>query len=143
MSENDQVVAPEIEANDDLAESRIYEIGYHVVPIVAEENVGVEVAAIHSLLEKEKGFIISEEFPRLRDLAYAIPKMVGGEKHNFRKAYFGWVKFEAPAEAVAPIQEALKHNEHILRFILIKTVRESTLASIPRQMVSRDNQEKG
>jgi hypothetical protein len=46
-------------------------------------------------------------------------------------AYFGWIKFEALAEKSITIGEAFKNNSSILRYILIKTVRENTM-STPR-----------
>ena len=120
----------------DLAESKIYEIGYHIVPLVAQDNVPAEATKLKFEIEKHKGTIISEETPKLRVLAYEIPKMVSGNKHNFDKAYFGWIKFEALGDAIGKIKEFLEHEENILRFLLIKTVRESTLAPMQRIVTS-------
>lgn len=120
---------------------RIYEVGYHLVPTLAEEQLGAKVEELHSLIANEKGVIISEEAPKLRELAYILPKVVGGQKYNFQKAYFGWIKFEADASSAKVIEEALKAKEHILRFLLIKTVRESTLVGLPKAPVKAEGKD--
>ncbi|MDD5068504.1 MAG: 30S ribosomal protein S6 [Candidatus Pacebacteria bacterium] len=123
----------EIEKDEAVeSEARIYEVGYHIVPLVAEENVPKEAGDVKFLIEKQKGVIISEELPRLHPLAYTIAKTVAGKKRIFDKAYFGWIKFEADATALPAIKEAMEANENVLRFLLIKTVRENTLVSMQK-----------
>src|ERR1035437_9892092 len=94
----------EKEVEGEESEARIYEVGFHIVPLVAEENVPKEFGDIKLVLEKQKGVMISEELPRLRPLAYTIAKTVAGKKHIFDKAYFGWIKFEADASALPHIK---------------------------------------
>ncbi len=129
MSEEKEVLEDDVL---DEAESQIYEIGFHLVPLLAQEQVGGEASKMKALVEKFKGAIISDEMPKLRPLAYDISKMIGGKKHTFDKAYFGSIKFELPSDKIASVEEALKSDENILRFLLIKTVRESTLAPLQR-----------
>ncbi|MDD4989164.1 MAG: 30S ribosomal protein S6 [Candidatus Pacebacteria bacterium] len=123
------------------SEARIYEVGYHIVPLVAEENVPKESSDVKSVIEKQKGVMISEELPRLHPLAYTIAKTVGGKKHIFDKAYFGWIKFEIDPSTLPAIKEALEANENVLRFILVKTVRENTLVSM-QKIVSQARMDK-
>ena len=106
-----------------------YEIGYHIAPSVSIENLPNEEESIKSFITKEGVVIISEEFPKLRELAYSISKVMGGAKRNFDTAYFGWIKFDAGEAPVAKIKKFLDENENILRFLLINTVRENTLFS--------------
>jgi len=106
---------------------QIYEVGYHIVPAVPLESLQSEVENIKNFLAKEGSKITSEEFPKLLDLAYSISKAVGGAKRNFNTAYFGWIKFDAGEAPVAKIKKFFDENENILRFLLIKTVKESTL----------------
>ena len=108
---------------------RVYEIGYHIVSSVSEDTVGAEVTALKDVLAKEGASVIAEAFPRPRPLAYPLSKIVSGKRVDFTNAYFGWLKFEALANAVKTIENTLKKDEKILRFILFKTVRESTLAA--------------
>lgn len=116
-----------IEKNND---EKIYEIGYHIVSSVAEENIPTEVEKIKKSLTSEKANIISEQIPKLRPLAYSIKKATGGSYKTYDKAYFGFIKFELGEEGyVNNIDSAMKNNESVLRYILIKTVREDTMYS--------------
>lgn len=121
MTEKDQV---------EQAENRIYELGYHVVSSIPEEKLPAEVTAVKDLLEASGAVFISEEFPKLKTLSYAMTKVVGARHLKFDTAYFGWLKFEITPGAVDAIRKALEKNDNIIRFILIKTVRESTIAVI-------------
>jgi hypothetical protein len=62
-------------------------------------------------------------------------KNEAGKNEKFNFAYFGWVKYELPKEATAEVKEKLEKNKEILRFLVIKTVRENTLYGhkIPRK----------
>ncbi len=112
------------------SEEKIYEIGYHVISSVSEENIPSEVEKIKAYLAKEKAIIISEEAPKLRPLAYSIKKASGGSYKVYDKAYFGFIKFELGEEAdIRNIDLAMKNNESVLRYIVIKTVRENTMYS--------------
>lgn len=106
---------------------KVYEIGFHIAPIVGDEKVAYEVQEIKSILEKIKAGIISEDFPRLRVLAYPLSKAIGGVKKTFKEAYFGWIKFEASGEGVATLGKEVEKLANILRFLVIKTVKENTL----------------
>ncbi len=124
-------------------ETRIYEIGYLIVASVAENDVPREVTAIKDILEKEGAKVFAEEFPKFRPLTYPMKKHISGAYQTFTNAYFGWVKFEAEGESVLRIEAEMKRNLNILRYLLIKTVREHTLvgARPPRQDGPRPKRE--
>jgi ribosomal protein S6 len=104
---------------------QVYEVGYHLVSSIAEEGVPAEVEALKKLLTGAE--IIAEENPKLTDLAYTIVKQIGGLRRKYDKAYFGWVKFEAETSDLATIKKGLDEMESVLRYLLIKTVRENTM----------------
>jgi ribosomal protein S6 len=114
---------------------QVYELGFHIVPTIAEEKVANVFGDIKSLLEKNGAVFISEEYPKMRPLAYTMLKNEAGKNEKFNFAYFGWVKYELPKEATAEVKEKLEKNKEILRFLVIKTVRENTLYGhkIPRK----------
>jgi ribosomal protein S6 len=120
----------EIEGTD---KSYVYELGFHLLPTIAEENLPAEVATMKSLIEKVGGSSISEEFPKLTQLAYTMIPAYSGGKDTYDSAYFGWIKFEASRQGVVELQESLTKNAGMLRYIILKTVRESTLA--PRRAI--------
>lgn len=105
----------------------VYEVGFHIVPAVSPENLPKEVDAIKAVLGGVGATVISEEFPKLRNLAYTMVKAIGPARHKYDTAYFGWVKYEAAPESMAEVKKSLDANEKILRYIIIKTVRENTI----------------
>ncbi len=108
---------------------RVYELGFHFVPTLSEDEVAVQFSHLKSLIEKKGGTFISEETPRMTDLAYEITKTVKAQKKRYTSAYFGWVKFDIDPEEIAGIEKDMKAFEPVLRYILITTVRENTLSS--------------
>lgn len=109
---------------DEKKETRVYEVGYLLTPHLPEEKVGETVTHIKSILEKEGVFFIADEFPKLRVLAYTIEKPIAGKREKYQNAYFGWIKFEATGEAAVAIKKALSNERAIIRFLIIKTIRE-------------------
>jgi ribosomal protein S6 len=118
------------ETDIDSGISRIYEIGYHVSPSVKEEDVEKVVAEIRKAIEKEGGSFIAEGAPSLQRLAYAIAGQEAGKHVEYDRAYFGWIKFEAPTEAAQKLDDLLKNDGSIVRYIVFRTVREETRAHL-------------
>lgn len=114
----------EIKNNDN---SLVYEVGYHLVPTIPEENLAEAVSKVVESINKNGGSIVSEEFPKIRSLSYEVKKRVETKYLAFNKAYFGWIKFETDPPSILQIEKEIKNNENILRFLIIKTVRENTL----------------
>jgi len=117
------------EMND--SDSRIYEIGFHVVPTVTEEEVVFVANTVKDLIESAKGAIIMDQNPSLMDLAYSIDHIVANKKSIYNSAYFGWIKFQMEPEAIHSIKDGLEKNENVFRFLIIKTVKEDTLMHKP------------
>jgi ribosomal protein S6 len=132
------------EINDQI-DSLIYEVGYHLVPTVDESEVLVHVSKIKSAIEEKGGVVISEEMPKLLNLAYEISKSVNTKKQRFNRAYFGWVKFEIDPSQISKIKNKIESMPEILRFLIIKTVKENTLHTPKIPMFKKENnkEEKG
>lgn len=111
----------------DNDKNTIYEVGFHVATTLPEEKLPSEVTKIKDILEKSGVELVSEEFPKRMQLAYTIVKKTqdGTIKHD--SAYFGWIKFAVDSSKIAEIKEELDHNSNIVRFIIVKTVRENTM----------------
>ena len=122
-------------------ESQVYEVGFHILPTVPEEKVSEELSAIEDVISKNGGSVIAQDLPKMRALAYDITKMIDTKYLSFSKAYFGWVKFEIEREAVSKIKNALDVNPNILRFIIVKTVKENTLHIPKAPMISKNTVE--
>lgn len=105
----------------------VYEVGFVLVPSLSEEKVAEKSSFIRGIIEKVGGEIISEDFPKLMPLAYPMDKMIDSAKQVFKEAYFGWVKFEMPAVAIAGVEKEVSVIQEVLRFLIVKTLRENVL----------------
>ncbi len=110
------------------AKMTVYEVGYLLVPTIAEENVGGEVTLLKDMLSANGAQFISDEYPKMIELAYEMSRTILNKKAKFTTGYFGWIKFEMTAEGILKAKDSLDKNESIIRFLLIKTVRESTMS---------------
>ncbi len=119
----------------------IYEMGYHIVPLVAEDNLAEEVSNIKACIEKAGGSLIAEEFPKHFDLAYNMFKKISGRKHSFDHAYFGWLKFSLDVAAAQGLQKEMEANKNILRLIIFKTLARDTFFP-RRELREKDSDER-
>jgi ribosomal protein S6 len=126
-------------------ETEIYEVGYHIMPSVPEEKLPLEVSAILSaIVSKNGGVIISSDAPAKIELAYTMAKKVGATRHKCDEAYFGWFKFEMSPDNINALKAFLDAQDNVLRFLLIKTVRENTLVGaklLAAEMTASDPKE--
>lgn len=123
--------------NEESTERSIYELGFHIVPTVGDDNLGAEVAAIKSMIERSGGIFIAEEFPTLTALHYPVGRKTG-KKETYTTPYFGWVKFELEPRHIKDLEEHVDSYEHVLRYLLIKTVREDT--RIPKRVFQKQQE---
>ncbi|MDO8430721.1 MAG: 30S ribosomal protein S6 [Candidatus Taylorbacteria bacterium] len=105
---------------------QVYEIGYLLVSSMPEEKVAGEATILKEILSKKGAEFIGEEVPELRTLAYTMVKKIGPANHRFDKGYFGWFKFELPVKEIIGIKKSFEENPHMLRMLLINTIRENT-----------------
>ena len=121
------------EVENDAAEvaiSRVYEVGYHIVPTVKEEDLDTVVGTMRNVITKAGGSFIAEGAPVSTKLAYPMEAREGDRNVEYDRAYFGWIKFEATLGVAEDLDETLKRDKAILRFIVFRTVREETRARI-------------
>lgn len=122
------------ETQDEGTEARVYELGYHLVPALREEELPAEVSSLRSRIEALGGVFIADEFPRSIPLAYTMFRSSGGRRERFNTAYFGWVKFEMDPSSAEKLAKELRGEKKLVRFIVIKTVRENTM--IPKRLLT-------
>lgn len=105
----------------------VYEVSYLLLPSIASEQAPSKAEGLKDMLVSAGGEIISLEAPILIDLAYPMTKVVQTVRHKVNSGYFGWIKFEIEKEGIEAVKKALDNKEEILRYIIVKTVRENTL----------------
>lgn len=108
------------EDTGEASEPRLYELGYHIVPTVAEESLGEEVTAMRDIVESNGGVIMKDAMPQYMQLAYEIAKEWAGARKRFKTAYFGWMQFTASPDSAEKIKKAVRAYKTVLRFLLIR-----------------------
>ena len=121
-----EIVEEKVEVKDSNVE--IYEIGYLFVPTIAEENLGAEVTAFKDYLTEKGVSFISDEYPKMLELAYEMSRSINNKKQKFSYGYFGWIKFECGTKEAKVIKEDLDKNEKFIRYLMVKTVRANTMS---------------
>lgn len=114
----------------DEIRTNVYEIGYHLLPTLSEEEVTSVVASIMETIKKEGAEFIGDRFPSQTALAYSISKRIKEKNVNFDSAYFGWVAFEVVRPAALRLKEAFDANPSVLRHLTVVTDRNAIAAAL-------------
>ena len=112
------------------ASGPVYELGYLLADQLTDEKVAKKVTDLKGIVSQDAEAVIDEGEPELRTLAYTITTRRDGKRKDYSKAHFGWIKFESSADKINNIEETVKADNEVIRFLLIKTVREDTLAHL-------------
>ncbi|MFH1608405.1 MAG: 30S ribosomal protein S6 [Patescibacteria group bacterium] len=114
---------------DKNIDSKVYEVGFLLIPSLTEEEVPTVYGDMKSLILSLGGEMISDEMPKMIDLAYTMKKTIQNLKNKFDSAYFSWVKFFMDADKVSELKKKLDLDPKIIRFLIVKTVKENTIAT--------------
>ena len=123
--------------NKEEAEPRVYELGYLLVPTISEENVPASYGNLKELVASFSGTLITDEIPKKVALAYIMQKTLANVRNKFNTAYFGWIKFQMNADKVLELKRKLDLHPDLIRFLILKTVKENTIAA--KRFVGRDS----
>ena len=66
-----------------------------------------------------------------------MTKVVSNIRSKFDTGYFGWIKFFMNPEQVLKLKKKIDLDPNIIRFLILKTVAENTIAS--KRFVGRDS----
>lgn len=104
----------------DGAEPRVYELGFHLDPELAQEDLK---KAYQDIREKIAGIatIIAEGEPVKIPLAYTISRMNTSGRRDFNSAFFCWIAYEADGAAHEQIASMARQNLQIVRFLDIRS----------------------
>jgi ribosomal protein S6 len=115
---------------EDAPETDVYEVGYHLLPTIAEADLAKSVSVLTDALKAEGAEFVGDRFPSKMQLAYPIGKRINEKRNLFDSAYFGWVAFSAPKESVAKVKGFLDGNSSVLRYLIVKTSRDAVAAAM-------------
>ena len=123
MAEN---TMPATEANTEAYTDEVtsYEFAFHILPTVAEGEVPETLTQIKAHIANAGGAIFDEEAPERIELVYPIERHLEGKNRRFTSSYFGWIRFRLEGEKVDALQEELRGDTNILRFLLLKITKE-------------------
>ncbi len=128
MSDSEQeVVNTTINTKEDGFE--VYELGYLLVPTIAEEDLPMHYGNLREVITSSGASVISDEMPKMMTLAYPMQKVISNIRNKFTTAYFGWIKFTMEKSSMIQLKKKLDLDPNLVRFLIIKTVKENTIAS--------------
>lgn len=122
--------------SEEEKDKKVYEVGYLLVPRLSEEEIPGVYRGLKELIGKLGGEVVADDTPKIINLAYTMSKVIENIRNKFNTAYFGWTKFTMKPERVPELKKNLGLDVNFLRFLIIKTVKENTMAS--RRFVSRE-----
>jgi ribosomal protein S6 len=122
---------PEVKEKEENMDgnSRVYELGYLLVPTIAEEDVPVSYGNLKDMVSSFGGATIADEMPKMMPIAYQMVKVVSNIRNKFNTGYFGWIKFSMDSDKVLELKKKLDLDPTIIRFLILKTVKENTIAA--------------
>lgn len=101
-------------------DGRKYELGYLLTPLVPAEDTSSKLTeAVILPLEKLGSIIVSQQAPKMIDLAYTIYKTIEHKRDKYNKAYFGSIVFSTKPENLDKIKDMLDKSGLFLRYLLI------------------------
>jgi ribosomal protein S6 len=124
MAEN-IMPATEVKVGEYTDEVTSYEFAFHILPTVAEGEVPETLSQIKAHITHVGGEIFDEEAPERIDLVYPIIKHLEGKNREFTSAYFGWIRFRLVGEKMTLLEEELRTDTNILRFLMLKLTKEA------------------
>ena len=104
------------------SDKKLYEVGYLLMPLIAEEKIGEEQNTLRNYIESEGGLIVSEEIPKMRKLAYEVShNIIGGKKKKYEDAYFGWMKYQLSPDKAETVNASFKKSANVIKFLIINS----------------------
>lgn len=104
----------------DGAEPRVYELGFHLDPELAQEDLKKAYQDIREMIAGV-ATIIAEGEPVKIPLAYTISRMNTSGRRDFNSVFFCWIAYEADGASHEQIALMARENSQIIRFLDIRS----------------------
>ncbi len=113
---------------------KFYELAYLLAPELSEKELSLVQEKINSFIQEMEG-LLNETFPPVeKNLAYPIKKR--------EKAFFSWLTFQLKPEKLKDLEEKLKGEEKILRYLILAKKLPKKAPSLPSFQKKKVVQEK-
>lgn len=108
-------------------ETQVYEAAFHIDANLSDTEVKKTFDSVREAIASNGGTAFAESAPRRMDLAYTISHISEGSRRDHVSSHFAWVAYEGTTENQEAIDEALKSNAAIIRYLVLKTTKEEAL----------------
>jgi ribosomal protein S6 len=127
MAKRDKEMLEDEIADD--TETRVYELGFHLDPELATEEVKNAYHTLRELIVR-KGSLVAESEPQNIPLAYTISRQDTAGRRDFNSASFCWIVYEAFVSAHADILKVASADTRVIRFIDLITTKDAARHAI-------------
>lgn len=127
----------------DSGDKKLYEVGFLLSPALVDESLNAAVDKLNAAITNNGGEVTLSGTPEMRELAYSITKEINRKKHQFDKAYFGWIRFLASPSEVSKINDLIDSDDDVVRFILITAKKVKPNTKAPRKAARKPKAETG
>lgn len=121
-----------------MGENQIYEISYIFDNRLDEAKALEKAESLKKDIASLGGSFISEETPYMRELSYEMTRVVNNINIRFTEGYFGWTKFELPADKIEDVNKKLKLDEEVVRFLVLKAEKGNDISTKDKLVVKSD-----
>lgn len=118
------VEAAEETLDSNHADTRVYELGFHLDPELSEGDAKSAYQGIRGVIESA-GSVVTEGEPLKIPLAYTVSRTEQSVRKDFDSSYFCWIAYEADGEGHEKVLAAAKGENRIFRFIDLRTDKEA------------------
>lgn len=108
----------------DLAETRVYELGFHLDGELPQEEVKKVYQSIRDRISAV-GTVIAEGEPTKVPLAYTISRQETTGRRDFDSAFFCWIAYEVDGAGHEDIAQFARSESTIIRFLDIRTTKDA------------------
>lgn len=121
---------------------QIYELGYLILPSVAEDALPGVTEKMKDAISKAGGSIVDSEAPFEQALAYNMSKTIGASRYVVSDAYIGWIKFDSEPAKVESLKDELRKMNELLRYLLVKAPKETSFTFAKARAALEEKEEK-
>lgn len=122
MADNNELM--EVEDGGDLAETRVYELGFHLDGELPQEEVKKVYQGIRDRITAV-GSVVAEGEPTKVPLAYTISRQETTGRRDFDSAFFCWIAYEVDGAGHEDIATFVRAESSIIRYLDIRTSKEA------------------
>jgi len=97
---------------ENIEKTSNYELGFHIIPDLDETELQTSFNSLVEQVNKLGGSIVSTKEPKKQRLSYPI--------NHKKQSYFGTVDLKGKVEIVDKLNQELKLNNNVMRYIILK-----------------------